>query len=40
MNKLCMSCQKMPAIKKVGNRILCKNCVDARNKAILKAKKV
>lgn len=35
-----MSCQKMPAIKKVGNRILCKKCVDARNKAIVKAKQI
>jgi hypothetical protein len=35
-----MSCQKMPAIKKVGCRVLCKNCVNARNKAIIKAKKL
>jgi hypothetical protein len=30
----------MPAIKKVGCRVLCKNCVDARNKAIIKARKL
>ena len=38
IKKLCMSCHKQPAIKKVGVRVLCKKCVDMRNAAIKKVK--
>jgi hypothetical protein len=33
-----MSCHKMPAIKKIGIRVLCKTCIDARTKALKRHK--
>ena len=38
MYSLCMSCHRSPAVKKIGFRVLCQNCLDARKKAIAKSK--
>lgn len=34
MEKMCMSCQKRKAIKKVGVRHLCQTCIDGRARAV------
>lgn len=33
INKYCMSCHKREAITKIGRRVLCKQCNEARLKA-------
>lgn len=38
MYSLCMSCHRLPAVKKIGFRVLCQSCIDARKKAIAKSK--
>jgi hypothetical protein len=38
--KLCVSCVKREAVKRVGNRHLCQQCVDKRNAAIKRVSKL
>lgn len=33
-----MSCHRVPAVKKIGFRVMCQNCCDARKTALKKHK--